>query len=115
MSFLIKGLGSNATKSFLLWRLNSKDAYNHCVKERMMRRMGVAKTELYFSYIIHLGETLYDLLEDREMTQTELAIRVGVSPNHIAEVISGNASISLELASALENVFGTTASFWLNL
>jgi len=77
--------------------------------------MGATKTGLYLDYLIHPGETLYDLLEDRKMTQAELAIRAGVSAKHISEVVNGNASISPKLASALENIFGTTANFWLNL
>lgn len=66
-------------------------------------------------YIIHPGETIRELLEDREMTQKELAIRSGVTPKHISEVLNGNASITPRFAAALEDVFGASASFWLNL
>jgi HTH-type transcriptional regulator / antitoxin HigA len=65
-------------------------------------------------YAIPPGETLADLLEERDMTQTELAQRLGVSPKHINQVINGAASISAELALGLEKVFSVSAGFWLS-
>jgi addiction module HigA family antidote len=58
------------------------------------------------------GDTLGDLLEERGMTQTELAERLGVSLKHVNRVIKGAASISADLALGLEKVFGTPAAFW---
>jgi addiction module HigA family antidote len=58
------------------------------------------------------GETIADLLEEREMTQADLAQRLGVSSKHINQVINGGASISAELALGLEKVFGAPADFW---
>jgi HTH-type transcriptional regulator/antitoxin HigA len=59
------------------------------------------------------GDTLADLLEERSMTQTELAARLGVSLKHVNRVIKGAASVSAELALGLEKVFGASASFWM--
>ena len=59
------------------------------------------------------GHTLADLLEERSMTQTELADRLGVSLKHVNRVIKGAASISAEFALGLEKVFGTPATFWM--
>jgi HTH-type transcriptional regulator/antitoxin HigA len=59
------------------------------------------------------GDTLADLLEERSMTQTELAGRLGVSLKHVNRVIKGAASVSAEFALGLEKVFGTSASFWM--
>lgn len=64
-------------------------------------------------YAVPPGETLADLLRERDMTQTELARRLGVSLKHINQVVKGAASISAELALGLEKVLGPTASFWL--
>ena len=66
------------------------------------------------SYISPPGETIADLLDDREMTQTELAKRLGVTLKHINQVVNGGASISAELALGLEKVFRVPAHFWLN-
>ena len=66
-------------------------------------------------YAIHPGETLYELLEDRNMSQKQLASRVGFSPKQISEIVNGKASITAKLANALETVFGVSAQYWLNL
>jgi HTH-type transcriptional regulator/antitoxin HigA len=61
------------------------------------------------------GETLAEVLEDRNMTQAELAGRLGCTPKHINELIKGKASISSNMAVGLQYVLGMPASFWLNL
>ena len=65
--------------------------------------------------IIHPGETLIELLENRNMKQKELAFRTGFSEKHISEIINGKATITSKLAASLENVFDISALFWLNL
>ena len=65
-------------------------------------------------YAVAPGETIVDLLEEHDMTQTELADRLGVSLKHLNQIVNGGASISAELALALEKVFGAPAPFWLN-
>lgn len=59
------------------------------------------------------GDTLTELLDERSMTQIELAERLGVSPKHVNRVIKGAASVSAELALGLEKVFGASAAFWM--
>src|SRR5439155_11384929 len=56
------------------------------------------------SYISPPGETIADLLDEREMTQTELAKRLGVTLKHVNQAVNGCASISAELALGLERV-----------
>jgi HTH-type transcriptional regulator/antitoxin HigA len=78
--------------------------------------MAVMATEHSFrpTYAVPPGETIADLLEEHEMTQTELAKRLGVTLKHVNQVVKGGASISAELALGLEKVFRVPASFWLN-
>jgi HTH-type transcriptional regulator/antitoxin HigA len=64
-------------------------------------------------YIPPPGETISDLLEEHEMTQTALASRLGVSLKHLNQIVKGSASISAELALGLERVFSAPADFWL--
>jgi len=59
------------------------------------------------------GDTLADLLDERSMTQTELAERLGVSLKHVNRVIKGAASVSAEFALGLEKVLGASAAFWM--
>jgi len=65
--------------------------------------------------IIHPGETLEEILKDREMSQKELAIRTTVTEKHISTLIKGNTPISVNFAKKLEYALGVDASFWINL
>ena len=65
--------------------------------------------------IIHPGETLTEILEDREMSQKELAIRTGMTEKHISTVVKGQKNISVAFAKKLEYALGIDASFWINL
>lgn len=70
---------------------------------------------LSLEFIIHPGETVKEVLEERKMSQEELALRTGYSPKHISEVINGKKGISPSFAKCLEYVFGMPAGFWINL
>lgn len=65
--------------------------------------------------LIHPGETISDLLEDRGITQKELAQRAGVSEAFLSDVIHGKKDISKGLAMGLEYALDVPSSFWLNL
>lgn len=65
--------------------------------------------------IIHPGETLKEVIDDRNITQKELAKRIGFSVQHVSRVINGAQDISTQFAKALEYVLGISASFWINL
>jgi HTH-type transcriptional regulator/antitoxin HigA len=60
------------------------------------------------------GETIADLLEERDWTQVQLAERLGYTTKHISLLINGKASITEETALKLERVLGSTTAFWLN-
>lgn len=66
-------------------------------------------------YIIHPGETLAEVIEDREMSQRELAVRTGMTEKHISTVIHGQKGISAAFARKLEYALGIETSFWMNL
>ncbi len=66
-------------------------------------------------FIIHPGETLAELLEDRNMNQKDVAMRTGFSEKHISKVINGMAPITANFAKKLQVVFGVEALFWMNL
>lgn len=77
--------------------------------------MAVKKTDIFHDLIIHPGETIADVLEDRGITQMELASRTGVSPSYVSSVIAGKKGISANFAMGLEYALGVPKSFWLNL
>nr|WP_238360686.1 HigA family addiction module antitoxin [Iningainema tapete] len=60
------------------------------------------------------GDTIADLLEERDWTQAQLADRLGYTEKHISLLINGKAPINEETALKLERVLGSTAAFWLS-
>ena len=77
----------------------------------MMENMNGLSLEL----IVHPGETIKEVIEDRNMSQEELAIRTNYSAKHISEVLSGKKGISSKFANALEYALGIPTEFWINL
>jgi len=59
------------------------------------------------------GETLAETLEELEMSQAELARRMGRPAKTINEIVQGKAAILPETALQLENVLSIPASFWM--
>jgi HTH-type transcriptional regulator / antitoxin HigA len=77
--------------------------------------MAVKNRGISTDLLIHPGETISDLLEERGITQKELAQRAGVSEAFLSDVIHGKKDISRGLAMGLEYALGIPNSFWLNL
>ena len=59
------------------------------------------------------GEIIAELLEERCLSQKELARRMGRPQKTINEIIHGKAALTPETAYQLEMVLGTPASYWL--
>ena len=70
---------------------------------------------LSLDLIIHPGETLAEVIEDRGMSQRELATRTGMTEKHISTVVHGQKNISAVFARKLEYALGIEAAFWMNL
>jgi HTH-type transcriptional regulator/antitoxin HigA len=60
------------------------------------------------------GDTIADLLEERDWTQAQLAERLGYTTKHVSQLINGKAPVTEETALKLERVLGSNAAFWLN-
>ena len=78
--------------------------------------MAVIDNALEFApdYAIPPGETLVELLEERNMSQAELARRTDLSAEHINQIVKGHALISSDVL-RFERVTGVPARLWLNL
>ncbi len=62
------------------------------------------------------GEMLRtEFLEPLGLTQSDLAIRLGVSFPRLNEVINARRTVTPDTALRLARVFGTTAEYWLGL
>lgn len=66
-------------------------------------------------YAVAPGETLAETLDDRRMTQAELARRTNRPLKTINEIVNGKAAITPETAIQLERVLGVAATFWTKL
>ncbi|MBW3589863.1 MAG: HigA family addiction module antidote protein [Actinobacteria bacterium] len=77
--------------------------------------MAEALREFRPLYAVPPGETLQEFLDERDMSQSELARRMGRPFKTINEIINGKAAIMPETAIQLERVLGVPANFWTNL
>jgi HTH-type transcriptional regulator / antitoxin HigA len=60
------------------------------------------------------GETITDILQECNMSKGEFAEKMGESIEFIDSLLIGQSIITDEIANKLENVLGSTSSFWLN-
>lgn len=58
------------------------------------------------------GEMLEEVLEERSMTNAELARRTGLSQKHLSQLINAHVPLSMDVALQLERVFGIPARLW---
>ena len=77
----------------------------------MVQKMNGLSREL----IIHPGETLKEVLINKNMSQQELALRTGVTAKHISTILNGEKNISVSFANKLEYALGIDAAFWITL
>lgn len=70
-------------------------------------------TEFTPDFISPPGETIQDLLDEKSMSQAELAERMGRPVKTVNEIIKGKAGITPETSLQLERVLGVPSSFWL--
>jgi HTH-type transcriptional regulator/antitoxin HigA len=59
------------------------------------------------------GDTIADLLEEKDWSQLELSERLEYSTKHVSLLINGKAPITEETAVKLARVLGSTERFWL--
>jgi addiction module HigA family antidote len=63
----------------------------------------------------HPGEILLeDFLMPHDMSQTDLARRLGISFPRVNEIINGRRGVTPDTAIRLARLLGTTPEFWLN-
>ena len=64
---------------------------------------------------VHPGLVLIDELQERGISQTQLASHLGVLPKTINEICREKRGISAEMAVKLSMALGASPQFWLNL
>jgi addiction module HigA family antidote len=65
---------------------------------------------------IHPGEVLFEeFLKPMKMSQSRLALDIGVHPRRINEIVLGKRAISADTALRLARYFGNSPQFWMGL
>lgn len=79
----------------------------------------MAETAVLYEYqpeeVLAPGETLAEVLDDLDMSQTDLSRRTGLSVKHVNQIVNGVAPITPETALKLEKATGVRARVWNNL
>lgn len=68
-----------------------------------------------FGEAVPVGSIIRDILEERGMTQRDLARLLGMQPSHLNEMMKGARKITPRIAMDLERVLGGKAAVWINL
>lgn len=63
----------------------------------------------------HPGYYLKELVDDSGLTQEDFAKRLGTTPKNLSILIRGEQSLSIDIATKLSRMLGTTIAYWLNL
>ena len=65
---------------------------------------------------VHPGEVLLEeFLKPMGLSQSRLALDIGVHPRRINEIVLGKRSVTADTALRLARYFGTSPQFWLGL
>jgi len=60
------------------------------------------------------GDTITDILKERNITEAEFAQKIGYSPQDVTNLLQGRATITLATARQLEHVLGASVEFWMS-
>ena len=63
----------------------------------------------------HPGYYIKEIIEDYGLTQEDFAKRLDTTAKDISLIIKGEQSISIDIATKLSRMLGTSISYWLNL
>ena len=63
----------------------------------------------------HPGYYLKEIVDESGLTQEDFAKRLGTTPKNLSILIRGEQSLSIDMATKLSRMLGTTIIYWLNL
>ena len=65
--------------------------------------------------VFHPGYYIKEMVEESGLSQEDFAKRLGTTPKTLSKLVNGLQSLSIEIASKLSRMLGTTLDFWLNI
>ena len=63
----------------------------------------------------HPGYYLKEIVDESGLTQEDFAKRLGTTPKNLSILLKGDQNLSIDIASKLSRMLGTTIAYWLNL
>ena len=81
----------------------------------MNTRSDESRVEITYDYGVTPNDMLMQRMREIGITQTQLAIRTGLSRKTINELVHGKQRITHETALLLESVLGYAARFWMDM
>jgi len=72
------------------------------------------KSDFHPNWVSAPGDTIADILEERNISQLEFAQQIGLTLEEAEELLKGHTTITIELARQLEGVLDGSAAFWVN-
>lgn len=63
----------------------------------------------------HPGYYLKEIVEESGLTQEDFAKRLGTTPKNLSVLIRGEQGLSIDIATKLSRMLGSTVAYWLNL
>lgn len=63
----------------------------------------------------HPGYYLKEIVDESGLTQEDFAKRLGTTPKNLSILLKGDQSLSIDMASKLSRMLGTSIAYWLNL
>ena len=65
--------------------------------------------------IFHPGYYIEEIIEEWGIAQEDFAKRLGMTAKSLSLLICGEESLSIDMATKLSQMIGTSVSYWLNL
>jgi addiction module HigA family antidote len=63
----------------------------------------------------HPGKTLEQMITDKNLVRSKLAMEIGIYPTQITDIVKGRKDISPAIAVKFEKAFDKPAEYWLEL
>ena len=63
----------------------------------------------------HPGYYIKEIVEESGLTQADFAKKLDTTPKNLSVLISGEQSLSIDIATKLSRMLGTSVNYWLNL
>ena len=64
---------------------------------------------------VHPGVILREIIEELGISQSRLAVDIGVSPMRISHIINGSRPVTGDIALRIGRYLGQSPQFWMNL